>query len=603
MAVQEQTPYIEHVANGVTTSFTLGFVCDSADNLVVTINDIPTNVGDWSYSDGNVVFQYPPLLDSLIKIWRNSPLARSTTFKTYDNSLNPNSLNFDLDKIWLVMQELHVKNAFSDIKLQELLDALVEGNINGLPAEVLARIAGDESTKSLVNLEAIRAYQAESNLSDRIENESLIADQNILAEKHRAEEVEQNLLVQINTVGVGNKAYKTYAEMNADKANIAAKSKVTVTNDPTASNNGDWQWDGATFTKSIFDPVSQAKTYTDESIEDFSLETSKYIDLKTEGGDLYYAQTASYIFDGYITATGSFVASTAGYKTTGFIAIHSDQKLKYSLNASSSVAAISYWDENKTFISAVTSNNNPAEVEVTPPSNARYIRSSSNLSLTPNSYVYTVFQALLEDPELIKTPDLTVVPSSNLAKTDLIVNDFYVNSSGGITAGAGWKHIKIPVVAGNSYSFGNFVIDSAGYYTFQTAAGAAIAGSNGSYQTGALPKTLTAPVNAAYLLFDIARPTNLPEHYAQLMCNVGASLEDYVEPADTITAIKGKKIAGSGGGPLPESVVIQGGNATLADIIADSVTTAALIANLPTSATGLEVGQAYIDSGFIKVVI
>ena len=163
MAVQEQTPYIEHVANGATTSFSLGFVCDSADKLVVTINDLPTNVGDWSFSDGNVVFQYPPLSDSIIKIWRNSPLARSTTFKTYDNSLNPNSLNLDLDKIWLVMQELNVKNFISDNKLQELLDKLVDGDINGLPAEVLARIAGDESIKSLVNLEAIRAYQAESN--------------------------------------------------------------------------------------------------------------------------------------------------------------------------------------------------------------------------------------------------------------------------------------------------------------------------------------------------------------------------------------------------------------------------------------------------------
>ncbi|ENV73532.1 hypothetical protein F946_01044 [Acinetobacter johnsonii ANC 3681] len=135
MAVQEQTPYIEHVANGVTTSFALGFVCDSADNLVVTINDLPTNVGDWSFSDGNVVFQYPPLLDSLIKIWRNSPLARSTTFKTYDNSLNPNSLNFDLDKIWLVMQELNSnrellkKIILEQIELQGLtLDQLLELN-------------------------------------------------------------------------------------------------------------------------------------------------------------------------------------------------------------------------------------------------------------------------------------------------------------------------------------------------------------------------------------------------------------------------------------------------------------------------------------------
>lgn len=271
MAVQEQTPYIEHVANGVTTSFALGFVCDSADKLMVTVNDLPTNVGDWSFIEGEVIFQFPPLSESIIKIWRNSPLARSTTFKTYDNSLNPNSLNFDLDKIWLVMQELNVKNSFSDNKLQEILDSLVAGNVNGLPAEILARIAGDENTKILVNLEANRAYQAEIAINNRVDNEALIANQNVSIEKVRAEEAEQNLLVQINAVGVGNKAYKTYADMDADKANIPAKSKVTVTNDATTSNNGDWQWDGAVFTKSVYDPLNQSKNYVDSKIKAFSI--------------------------------------------------------------------------------------------------------------------------------------------------------------------------------------------------------------------------------------------------------------------------------------------------------------------------------------------
>ena len=194
-------------------------------------------------------------------------MTRSTTFKTYDNSLNPNSLNLDLDKIWLVMQELNVKNFISDNKLQEILDSLIAGNVKGLPAEILARIAGDENTKSLVNIETLRAYQAESNLSVRIDNESLIADQNILAEKHRAEAMEQSLLIQVNSVGVGNKAYRTYALMDADKASIPAKSKVTVTNDATASNNGDWQWDGSIFTKSIYDPVTQAKEFTKDRID------------------------------------------------------------------------------------------------------------------------------------------------------------------------------------------------------------------------------------------------------------------------------------------------------------------------------------------------
>lgn len=75
--------------------------------------------------------------------------------------------------------------------------------------------------------------------------------------------VESNLEVKIGAVGVGNKAYKTYALMDADKVNIPAKSKVTVTNDATSSNNGDWQWDGVAFTKSVYDPLQQAKNYAD----------------------------------------------------------------------------------------------------------------------------------------------------------------------------------------------------------------------------------------------------------------------------------------------------------------------------------------------------
>lgn len=81
----------------------------------------------------------------------------------------------------------------------------------------------------------------------------------------KVSEMETNLEAQIASIGVGNKAYKTYALMDADKANIPAKSKVTVTNDATASNNGDWQWDGAVFTKSAFDPTTQAKNYADEN--------------------------------------------------------------------------------------------------------------------------------------------------------------------------------------------------------------------------------------------------------------------------------------------------------------------------------------------------
>lgn len=97
--------------------------------------------------------------------------------------------------------------------------------------------------------------QVQSSLNSEIQDETL-----------RAQMQEQFLQNQISAIGVGNRSYKTYAEMDADKVNIPSKSKVTVTNDPTSSNNGDWQWDGSIFTKSIYDPLNQAINYTDQKV-------------------------------------------------------------------------------------------------------------------------------------------------------------------------------------------------------------------------------------------------------------------------------------------------------------------------------------------------
>lgn len=406
----------------------------------------------------------------------------------------------------------------------------------------------------------------------------------------------------------GRRGFTTLALAQAGQSTLTANTVVDVTNDPDPVKNGTYQWNGTTLTKSDHDPLTQAKDYTDSSVENVSIKLDDSVDIKINGGDLYYANTLLYKNDGYINATGEFVSSTAGYKTTDFIPISPNKKLTVSVNASASVAAVSFWDENKVFISAVAGNNNPMEVEITPPPNAKFIRSSSNLSATPNAYIYAVFDPLLDDPSLIKTTSLDIEVSANLAKPSLIVDGVYVNGSGGLTTSAGWKYIKIPVEAGKTYTFGNFTIDTSGYYVFHTAVNGQISGSQGNYLNSTLPKTVTAPDGSAYLLIDIARPTNTAEQHAQLTVNEGSTLIDYVEPVDVVTKIAGYKLKGSDAGdstPVPENVVVQGGNATLADIVADSITTGALIANLPTSSAGLEPGQAYIDTATatIKVVM
>lgn len=109
-----------------------------------------------------------------------------------------------------------------------------------------------EDAASNVEAERVRATTVEASLSTQITDETT-----------RAISIEQGLQTQVNSLGVGNRAYKTYADMTADTANIPAKSKITVTNDSDTTKNGDYQFDGTTFTKSVYDPLVQAKAYAD----------------------------------------------------------------------------------------------------------------------------------------------------------------------------------------------------------------------------------------------------------------------------------------------------------------------------------------------------
>lgn len=57
----------------------------------------------------------------------------------------------------------------------------------------------------------------------------------------------------------GRKAYTTLALAQAAQSSLPANTAVEVTNDPTPSNNGTYQWNGTTLTKSAYDPLTQAK--------------------------------------------------------------------------------------------------------------------------------------------------------------------------------------------------------------------------------------------------------------------------------------------------------------------------------------------------------
>ena len=66
--------------------------------------------------------------------------------------------------------------------------------------------------------------------------------------------------------GGGHKAYQTLALAQAAQSSLPTNTAIEVTNDPTSSNNGTYQWNGVTLTKSAYDPLTQSKEYTDGKI-------------------------------------------------------------------------------------------------------------------------------------------------------------------------------------------------------------------------------------------------------------------------------------------------------------------------------------------------
>ena len=134
MAVPIQTPYQEYTANGVTTSFAVTFQCLSKDTLIVTINGVEQSPTLWSFTGGNVVFIAAPANLAIVGIKRSTALTREVTYQSYDNSLRPDVLNNDIDRLWHVLQEnqyIYNKKVDKSAQIQTLGNLQGGGQING----------------------------------------------------------------------------------------------------------------------------------------------------------------------------------------------------------------------------------------------------------------------------------------------------------------------------------------------------------------------------------------------------------------------------------------------------------------------------------------
>jgi len=313
MSVPEQVPYKEYRATGSSNTFEITFYLPDPKDLVVMVNKEIPPVGAYSIVGDSVVFGVAPNEGDLVELTRDTQLDRETNFKSYDNSFRPETINFDLDKIWLVLQESNLVDAkilarlkqeiewrrthdfnydeLAQVREKQLFDAL-KGYTDTLNAAtkpgvfqgVIAGVVFAQDGKSIqTHLEEIL-----ESLAQERENIDSKADQTYVEEQldlkapqettYTKIEVDAALALkapqsstytkaEVDTVFAayvgGRKGFTTLALAVAAQSTLPVNTVVDVTNDPTPANNGTYQWDGTSLTKSDYDPLTQAKNYTD----------------------------------------------------------------------------------------------------------------------------------------------------------------------------------------------------------------------------------------------------------------------------------------------------------------------------------------------------
>lgn len=220
-----------------------------------------------------------------------------------------------------------VKNKYSTMVYQNLnFEQFINNNdAQGLINSSLVPI------QQSIDEEIIRATSSETAISSSITTEA-----------NRAMAAEAAIQAQVNSLGGGASfGYTSYADMVAAAASIPANSVVTVGGDPDPLKDGMYIYDGSTFSLSPYDPLTQAKTYTDTKVDAVIEETDSTIppvSFVDEDGWFY----GGFYEDGSMETP---LFKVTNYYSNGFIIIDEDGWILLEQNTSSS--AIKDWAQKK----------------------------------------------------------------------------------------------------------------------------------------------------------------------------------------------------------------------------------------------------------------
>lgn len=302
------------------------------------------------------------------------------------------------------------------IKNKNLSAILIEMNNKGISSSLLVRPNGDTVETSLTNIDAElnnKQQQIDEKPSQQYVDEELDlkAPKETTYTKVEVDSALSQKAPQSNTytkaevdttfaayVG-GRKAYRTLALAQDAQASLPTNTAIEVTND--GANNGTYQWNGTTLTKSVYDPLTQAKNYADQKTA-----------LKISG------VLGKNLFDKSNIETGKALGDTggsfnsAGRNVSGYIPVNPNTV--YSFSNTNKAA---FYDTNKVFVQLVPA----SAANVTSVSTAAFVRidvsdaslSSAQIELGANKTVY--------EPYKIELPPSTV--STTSLKTSSVTSD------------------------------------------------------------------------------------------------------------------------------------------------------------------------------------
>ena len=163
------------------------------------------------------------------------------------------------DILWYVVTK-------ENLASKSYVDLSSKGVKDSLDAHIADKANPHNVTKAQVGLGNVdNTADIDKPVSNAVES-SLLTKANKI-DTYSKSEVDTKVSTLSSTTYAGHKGYLTLADAQAAQASLPANTLVEVTSDSTTTNNGVYLWNGTTLTKGSYDPLMQAKSYTDNSVE------------------------------------------------------------------------------------------------------------------------------------------------------------------------------------------------------------------------------------------------------------------------------------------------------------------------------------------------